>query len=82
LGIIKACIEGRVDMTKTPTISPVRKSSHPVRDALRDREWINERIDQFRGKWVMVYEGPLIAADGSIRGLLNQVPRQAIRRRL
>jgi hypothetical protein len=59
------------------TISPVRKSSRPVRDTTRDHEWINEHIDEFRGQWVMVYECQLIAADPNVRQLLNKVPRGA-----
>jgi hypothetical protein len=64
-------------MSKTFVGSPVRKSSHPVRDCTRDWEWINEHLDEYRGQWVMVYEGQLIAADPQIRALINKVPRDA-----
>jgi len=64
-------------VTKNLTISPVRKAARPVRDTTRDREWINEHIDEYRGQWVMVYECQLIAADPNIRQLLNKVPRGA-----
>lgn len=63
-------------MTKTLVGSPVRKSSRPVRDTSRDWEWINEHADEYRGQWVLVYEGQLIAADPNIRQLLNKVPRE------
>lgn len=63
--------------TKPFTGSPVRKAARPVRDTSRDRDWINDHVDELRGLWVMVYEGHLIAADPNIRQLLNQVPQEA-----
>ena len=61
-------------MTKTVTVSPVRRSSRPIRDTSPDHNWINDHIDELRGQWVMVYNGSLIAADPNIRSLLNRVP--------
>lgn len=64
-------------ITKAFTGSPVRKAARPMRDILRDRDWVNDHVDELRGQWVIVYEGRLIAADPNIRQLLNKVPQEA-----
>ena len=63
--------------TKTFSGSLVRKAARPVRDTSIDRDWINDHADELRGQWVMVCEGRLIAADPSIRHLLNKIPKEA-----
>jgi hypothetical protein len=62
-------------MTRTLEGSPVRCSSRPLRDTSRDWDWVNEHADQYRGQWVMVYEGRLVAAEANIRQVLSKVPR-------
>jgi len=64
-------------MTKTLIGSPVRKSSRPVIDHTQDWAWINEHIDEYRGQWVLVSHGNLVAADPNIRQLINTVPHEA-----
>ncbi|MEN3334700.1 MAG: hypothetical protein V7641_4065 [Blastocatellia bacterium] len=63
--------------TKAFTGSPVRKAARPMRDTSRDWDWVNDHVDELRGRWVMVYEGHLIATDPDIRQLLNKVPQVA-----
>lgn len=63
-------------MTRTFSGRPVRTSARPVRDTSQDWDWINDHVDELRGKWVMVYEGRLIAADRNIRRLLDKVPEE------
>jgi hypothetical protein len=63
--------------TKAFTGSPVRKAARPMRDTSRDWDWVNDHVDELRGRWVMVYEGRLIATDPDIRQLLNKVPQEA-----
>jgi hypothetical protein len=46
-------------------------------DHTQDWAWINEHADEYRGQWVLVCKGQLIAADPQIRALLNKVPRGA-----
>jgi hypothetical protein len=48
-----------------------------MRDTSLDRDWINDHANEFRGQWVIVCEGRLIAADADIRNLLSKVPREA-----
>ena len=64
-------------MTKTLVGSPVKKSSRPLVDHTQDWTWINEHIDEYRGQWVLVCQGNLIATDPNIRQLINKVPRDA-----
>ena len=64
-------------MTKPLMGSPVRKSSRPVIDHTQDWAWINEHADEYRGQWVLVCQGQLIAADPNIRQIINKVPREA-----
>lgn len=61
-------------MTKTLIGSPVRKSSRPVIDHTQDWAWINDHVDEYRGHWVLVSHGHLVAADPDIRQLMNRVP--------
>ena len=63
--------------TRTFSGSPVKKAARPMRDTSRDWDWINDHAGELRGQWVMVYEGRLIAADKSIRHLLQEVTKQA-----
>ena len=64
-------------MTKTLMGSPLRKSSRPPIDHTQDWAWVNEHLNEYRGLWVLVCEGRLIAADTNIRQLINNVPREA-----
>ncbi|HWX42355.1 MAG TPA: hypothetical protein VN345_14485 [Blastocatellia bacterium] len=64
-------------MARTMEISPVRKSSRPLPDHRQDWEWINENLDELRGKWVMMHEGVLVASDPNIRQLLNGISRDS-----
>lgn len=61
-------------MIKTLNGSPVRKSSRPVIDHTQDWAWINEHADEYRGQWVLVSHGNLVAANPNIRQLINKVP--------
>lgn len=60
-------------MPRTLPGSPVRKSSRPVRDTSRDWEWINQHADEYRGQWVMVKNGNLLASAPGVRTLLSNV---------
>jgi hypothetical protein len=64
-------------MTKTLVSTPLRKSSRPAVDHTQDWAWVNEHVDGYRGQWVLVCQGSLIAADTNIRELMNKVPREA-----
>jgi hypothetical protein len=52
----------------------LRKSSRPVIDHTRDWAWVNEHVDRYRGQWVLVCQGTLVAADTNIRQLISRVP--------
>ncbi|HTG15596.1 MAG TPA: DUF5678 domain-containing protein [Blastocatellia bacterium] len=60
-------------MTKTLVGGPVRKSSRPMIDHTQDWAWINEHADEYRGQWVLVSHGNLVAADPDIRQLMDKV---------
>jgi len=44
-------------------------------DHVHDRAWIDEHAQEYRGKWVLVCGGQLIAADHDIRSIIARVPR-------
>jgi len=59
---------------KAKNLSPVRKSSRPMPDHTQDWAWIKAHENEYLAQWVMVAHGQLIAADPSLRSLLNKVP--------
>jgi Family of unknown function (DUF5678) len=63
-------------MTKTIVANTVRRAGRPVPDHRRDWAWVNEHLDEYRGKWVLVFDGRLVAADPDIRRLRNGVQRK------
>jgi len=64
-------------MAKTLVGSPVRKSSHPLPDHNQDWAWINEHLDNLRGRWVVMNDGKLVASNPDIRQLLDKLLRNA-----
>lgn len=60
-------------MTKTLVGNPVRKSSRPAPDHTQDWRWFDEHLDEYRGKWVLVWQGQLVAANPDIRRLISTV---------
>ncbi len=61
--------------TRTFLVSPVRKAERPLPDHKQDWAWINEHLDELSGQWVVVRHGQLVAANSSIRALIDKLSR-------
>ena len=61
-------------MMKTLMGSPVRKSSRLAPDHIQDGTWINEHAEGYRGPWVMMKDGKLLARDPNGRARLKKEP--------
>jgi uncharacterized protein DUF5678 len=64
-------------MTRTLTVSPVRKAERPLPDHKEDWAWINEHMDELRGNWVVVRHGQLVASNPNIRELMEKLSQDA-----
>lgn len=63
--------------TSTSSFSPVRRAARPLPNHEPDWSWINDHLEELRGQWVVMHHGDLVAADPSIRQLLEKLSRDA-----
>jgi hypothetical protein len=63
--------------TRIFSVSPVKRAARPLPDHKEDWTWINDHLDELRGRWVVMHQGELVATSPSIRQLLDKLSRDA-----